>query len=72
MKTSVKSNPFYDQDRETMDWGERKKDLNTRFLRRFITLGIIPARTRRDTTPRASIDQRFRAWRILRNCPSFA
>ena len=33
MKTSVKSNPFYDRDRETMDWGERKKDLNTRFLR---------------------------------------
>ena len=33
MKTSVKSSLFYDRDRETLDWGERKKDLNTRFLR---------------------------------------
>ena len=32
MKTSSKNNPFYDRTRETMDWIERRKDLNTRFL----------------------------------------
>jgi phenylacetate-CoA ligase len=32
MKTPSKNTSFYDRDRETRDWKERKKDLNTRFL----------------------------------------
>jgi phenylacetate-CoA ligase len=32
MKTPSKNTSFYDRDRETRDWNERKKDLNTRFL----------------------------------------
>jgi phenylacetate-CoA ligase len=32
MKTPSNNTSFYNQTRETMDWRERKKDLNTRFL----------------------------------------
>jgi phenylacetate-CoA ligase len=32
MKTPSNNTSFYNQARETMDWRERKKDLNTRFL----------------------------------------
>jgi phenylacetate-CoA ligase len=32
MKTPSKNTSFYNQARETMDWRERKKELNTRFL----------------------------------------
>lgn len=32
MKTSSNNTPFYDRDRETRDWSERRRELNARFL----------------------------------------
>jgi phenylacetate-CoA ligase len=33
MKTPSKNTLFYNRDRETLDWSERRQDLNTRFLK---------------------------------------